>query len=682
MMHRMVVTFHSLRYLRPSMIYWRVHRTVKGMLIDLGSRFALTRRLLHRPLPHVSVSRIPRLSGHYHCEHIDLTVLRFSFLRDAETLPRDPHDLRACVQHKPLLWQFHLGYHDYLLPLMEAGAKAAEDDARGTAGGGGCDSVGTHGDTAAEEVLEFIVLWSEAFPPDALGARTSAWHPYVLSIRIEAWIRVHTLLIDAGIEEADPRLQLLATGIERMTRVLLRNLEKGTLANHLLRNIKALLFAGLYLDTVTGAQARRIGLKLLHRELAEQILDDGCHFERSPMYHVSVLNDMLDMAEAIILCEGTVPDALSTAVQRMTDFLLFMRHPDGEIPFFNDSTGSFFLRTTEVLERGVALCNELCFSEDETATPAEAGPVTGTAEESPREVKETPRSSEADMSVQAGNATDEGGAGHIEPEVVGDLLDPRRVSGLLVAATPRVWLVMDAGLVGPDYQPGHAHCDTLSFELSLDGRRFVTDTGVYHYRESPERSYSRSTAAHNTVEIDTAEQSEVWKSFRVGRRANIRHISRSEHGGYTLLRGMHDGYSRLQSGLLHERAMLLAPGMLLVADWLHGQGRHGYRSYLHFHPDVSIAPTGSEEYSAGQDNGTVCIRAEGNGRTRLITTDYYPAFGERRHRPSLVFEGEQRFPSLLITSMVFGSDVPEFRHNDSGLYVEGFGAVHSILRHQ
>ena len=37
------------------------------------------------------------------------------------------------------------------------------------------------------------------------------------------------------------------------------------------------------------------GLDILAEQLAEQILSDGGHFERSPMYHAIILEDMLDV---------------------------------------------------------------------------------------------------------------------------------------------------------------------------------------------------------------------------------------------------------------------------------------------------------------------------------------------------------------------------------------------------
>src|SRR5690606_15320930 len=80
-------------------------------------------------------------------------------------------------------------------------------------------------------------------------------------------------------------------------------------------------------------------------------------------------------------------------------------------------------------------------------------------------------------------------------------------------------LIADVGLVGPDYLPGHAHADTLSFELSLHGRRVLVNGGTSTYEANAERLRQRGTAAHNTVVVDGQDSSEVWSAFRVARRA-------------------------------------------------------------------------------------------------------------------------------------------------------------------
>src|SRR6185436_7069489 len=90
-------------------------------------------------------------------------------------------------------------------------------------------------------------------------------------------------------------------------------------------------------------------------------------------------------------------------------------------------------------------------------------------------------------------------------------------SGYVRIQRDPVLVIFDAAPVGPDYLPGHAHADTLSFELSWGDRRVITNSGTSTYSVGPRRAWERSTAAHNTVEIDDENSSEVWGGFRVAR---------------------------------------------------------------------------------------------------------------------------------------------------------------------
>ena len=77
-------------------------------------------------------------------------------------------------------------------------------------------------------------------------------------------------------------------------------------------------------------------------------------------------------------------------------------------------------------------------------------------------------------------------------------------------------VLFDAGPVGPDYQPGHGHCDLLSLEISHRGSRAISNSGVSTYEPCPRRLAERGTAAHNTLRLDGAEQSEVWRQLPRG----------------------------------------------------------------------------------------------------------------------------------------------------------------------
>ena len=73
--------------------------------------------------------------------------------------------------------------------------------------------------------------------------------------------------------------------------ILLDNLEYHLLGNHLLENGFSLLFGAYYFQDETLYKKAK---EILEKELNEQILDDGAHFELSPMYHQLMLFRLLD----------------------------------------------------------------------------------------------------------------------------------------------------------------------------------------------------------------------------------------------------------------------------------------------------------------------------------------------------------------------------------------------------
>jgi uncharacterized heparinase superfamily protein len=144
-------------------------------------------------------------------------------------------------------------------------------------------------------------------------------------------------------------------------------------------------------------------------------------------------------------------------------------------------------------------------------------------------------------------------------------------------------VVFDAASIGPDYQPGHGHADTLSFELAHHGKRVVVNSGTSTYEAGAERQRQRGTAAHNTVRIDGFDQSEVWASFRVARRAypfDVRTDNKS------FVEAAHDGYRRLKSPVILRRRLELRGDGLTVTDMVEGTGEHEVEIFFHFHPSV------------------------------------------------------------------------------------------------
>ncbi|MBV9544186.1 MAG: alginate lyase family protein, partial [Chloroflexi bacterium] len=170
-----------------------------------------------------------------------------------------------------------------------------------------------------------ITDWLAAHPIDA----SDAWHPFVVSERLMAWLVVRDLLPELGAGLRQPIL-LHAVYLDR-------HLEHDVGGNHLLKNLVALLEAGCAFDGPAPTAWRQRASSGLGRELRRQVLPDGGHYERSPMYHLLVLADLLAALFPAGRRELPISVDLARAVRGMQSVATTLVHPDGEIPLFNDS---------------------------------------------------------------------------------------------------------------------------------------------------------------------------------------------------------------------------------------------------------------------------------------------------------------------------------------------------------
>ncbi len=370
------------------------------------------------------------------------------------------------------------------------------------------------------------------------SGRGIGWDPYPTSLRIVNWIKWAI----AGWSAGETRLNDAAMhSLAIQARWLSKRLEYHLLGNHLWANAKALVFAGAFFGGREGNHWLKKGLAILDAERDEQILADGGHFELSPMYHALVLEDLLDLKNLSRFYDHDFEplDQLSyvrwsQAIESMRSWLRDLSHPDGETAFFNDAAFGIAPLPQELEEYAQRL------GLTETATLKDG-------------------------------LTLHGDSGYVRWQK-GDCV-----------------LLLDVAAVGPDYQPGHAHADTLSYELSLFGQRVFVNSGTSCYGVSAERLRQRGTAAHNTVVVDGKNSSEIWSGFRVGRRANAR-IVKSERASDDDCRlvAEHDGYSLSFRPLIHQRSWQFRPGEIEVSDILTGRYTTA-EARLHLHPRVHLA---------------------------------------------------------------------------------------------
>jgi uncharacterized heparinase superfamily protein len=436
--------------------------------------------------------------------------------------------------------------------------------------------------------------WVRENPP----ASGNGWEPYPVSLRIVNWVK----WLAAGNSASPGMVQSLAI----QARWLAKRLEWYLLGNHLFANAKALVFAGLFFECDEASAWLATGLKIIARELPEQVLADGGNFERSTMYHAIFLEDVLDLVNAAQRWPGLIPDAQTSSwsetAGRMLGWLVCMTHPDGEIALFNDTAFGIAPNLAELRSYAMRL--------GIPGIMADPRPVI--ADSIRNSVHPTPG-----MPDQVRHDS----AYFMVPRLV-----HFKESGYMRLEQENAIALLDAAPIGPDYLPGHAHADTLSFELSVFGQRVVVNGGTSRYGLGRERLRERGTAAHSTVQVAGLDSSEVWGGFRVARRAYPFDLQILDEPGKLQVACSHDGYTRLNGAPVHRREWVMERGSLQVADAVRG-GAHAALARYILHPAVQFAADGKNTWQLTLPKGQKLRVKVLAGRARLEPASYAPEFG-------------------------------------------------------
>lgn len=416
---------------------------------------------------------------------------------------------------------------------------------------------------------ELIDRWREENPP-TIG---TGWEPYPTSLRIVNWVKWAL----AGGELDELALHSLVV----QARWLVQRIEWHILGNHLFANAKALVFVGLYIGGDEGRQWRSRGNSILLDQLQEQFLPDGGQFERSPMYHALAVEDVLDLVNLLRTFDSELEQEeqsllaeLEGLMPAMLNWLSTMSHPDGEIAFFNDAAMGVAPSNREIFE----YADRLGFNNSEPLPAAIHLKDSGY------------------VSLRRGQAT----------------------------------LLIDAAPIGPDYLPGHAHADTLSFELSLGKQRVIVNSGTSVYGTGVERLRQRGTASHSTLMLNGENSSEVWSGFRVGRRARILCSSLEAKPEYAVVTAAHDGYSHMRGAPVHKRIWNLQKSCLVITDTVKGMGSH--KGVIRFHLPASISVSLADDCGTAilksYEGEIICqIAATANSGLFLEESWWHPEFG-------------------------------------------------------
>jgi len=514
-LERAKLTLRTVRNLRVEQIAWRVRRTlvprgIPGVPLEPVALAPRAAAVGARWLAIEESAPDPDL------EDRARRLLAGEVYALGRSIPLERLDWTA--QPVSQLWTYHLHYFE---PLATLHVMAR----RGVPG-------------AVARIVELVEGWIEG---TATGAG-EGWDSYPTSVRIVQWLKVLAMDEAAGRLLPEALHHAMLRSLQQQATHLARNLEWDLSANHLLKNLCALAWAGLLLDGPEFPPAVGDASRRLEREVERQVLPDGMHEERSPAYHQLVLHDLLEVRALRVEMGDPGAGGMDRILGSMIHAMERMTRPDGSFLLFGDSANG-------------------------SAPPRER------------------------VRCLAESVASPGGVG----EGVWALPD----AGFYGHSDGEHRLVVDCGPIGPRHQPAHGHCDALSFELDLLGVPVVVDSGVHGYAGDPFREYSRSTRAHNTVMIDGKEQSEVWGLFRVARMAHVRREGGPTSGavgeGGTPLFQLSGSCRPFHARKVkHLREFRLEPGVLRIVDEVRGGDGRQVETFLHLHPRWEVELRGDQ----------------------------------------------------------------------------------------
>ena len=414
--------------------------------------------------------------------------------------------------------------------------------------------------------------WIESNPP----RRGVNWTCTMdVAIRAVNFVWAYELFRDSPLLDDAFHVRLV-TSLLAHGRHILANLEWSPelTSNHYLSNIAGLVYLGVYLPQLDEAEHwRTFGLTELAREMRKQVYDDGADFEASVSYHRLVVELFFSPALLAKLNGNELPVEFWQRLERMFEFTMFITKPNGAAPQLGDNDNGRLHRlqawpTPErewidhryLLAIGAMLFGRSDFAVGAGDQWAEAIWLFG------------PAAIKKQVSLPA------------QPQYLPSRAFPD--AGIYLLRHGEAYLVVDAGPPGQNGVGGHSHQDLLSFELAIGSQDWIVDPGTYLYTaDYLARNRFRSTAAHNTIAFDGAEQNRLPLDhlFHTPYDARLKVVHWQSTADFDLLVAEHTGYQRLPGKVIHRRTFFFdkAATAWLIVDEFRGSGRHAIAGSLH-----------------------------------------------------------------------------------------------------
>ena len=291
---------------------------------------------------------------------------------------------------------------------------------------------------------------------------TGPWRGIEVSSRAGTWVTVFYGL--QALDEFSPaaRILILASVVEHARYLML--IHRRDANNWAISEVAALGIIGCAWPEFRDAMGwRECSQEEVGRQMGITVYPDGAETELTASYHFRATETFDNYVRTYRLFADPLADSLEVVVKRMWTYLAYTLRPDGTMPQNNDAD------RRDIRNKLIAAA----------------------------ELHDRP-----DWTYIATNGKD-----GLKPRIGPSVTFPWAGHAVMRNgwSADAQWSFFDAGPFGT----AHQHYDELHLSIDAFGRPLLVDAGRFNYLSSPYRDYFMSSAAHNVLLIDGAEQNKT-----------------------------------------------------------------------------------------------------------------------------------------------------------------------------
>ena len=392
-------------------------------------------------------------------------------------------------------------------------------------------------------------------------AEKTTWRTIEAGIRGENWVKAYSYFSNSEyINEETTRI--FVESLKEHGEYLYNNYcDARKLSNWGVLESHGLLVIGLFLnDKELSEKYVQESLRRLEEQIDLQVMEDGMHWEQSPMYLNEVLHCYLD---TINLCKRNnieIPNIILEKTKKLAYANLYMKKPNHKQICQSDSDDTdlrdMLTKAAYLFEDGV-----LKFGSYEEIDFESIWDLGYDSIKKYKGIKVKYPEYVSYGFEDSGNYYMRSGWSEHDN-----------------------YMYFHCGTLGS----GHGHADLLHISVFANGEDYLIDPGRYTYIEgNEEREYLKSCKAHNTTIVDDEEFTKLNGSWSYNSVATpIKHPFISKDA-YDYLEGSHLGY--MSKGIFTNRSVIyIKPDIWVLVDRFYGEGTHKYNQIFQFAKNIEL----------------------------------------------------------------------------------------------